>query len=450
MVDLTLDYRVFAFALALSLASGLAFGLAPALRATRLDLLPSLKEEDAGASLDHRWLSLKNALIVFQVVVSFVLLAGTSLFARMLIEMRTQNLGYAIDGVAYLQTDPRYAGYTPAQSQAVYEELRRRIAAIPGVESAVLSRGLPMDTTGFTLVVDGAEAAAGPIVNLSSIWAGPGYFETLRIPILSGRAFDQTDRRNTRRVAVINETMARRHFGTVNAVGRRFRHENDPNSWLEVVGVARDTGTADLDEPLPQPLFYVAFSQSDQPPTTVLARTSLAAAALVGAMQRELRAIDGALPVIAAATMEQRLQESLYGLRVATTFLGGLGALGLSLASVGLYAIVGFSVSRRSREIGIRMALGARKQQVVWVVAREVAMLVGVGTAVGLTLSVLGVQAIRVAVGPTPENLLFRPAVDPVGLLVIAALMGVVSLVAAWVPARRAARMDPLAALRHS
>jgi predicted permease len=450
IVDLTLDYRVFAFALAASLASGLAFGLAPALRATRPDVLPSLKEEGDGVSPDHRWLSLKNALIVFQVVVSFVLLAGTGLFVRMLIEMRTQDLGYAIDGVAYLQTDARYAGYTPAQATAVYEDLRRRVAAVPGVESAVLSRGLPMGTTGFTLVVDGADAAAGPIVNLSSIWAGPGYFETLRIPILHGRGFDQTDRRQTPRVAVINETMARRHFGTVYAVGRRFRYENDANSWLEVVGVARDTGTADLDEPLPQPLFYVAFSQSDQPPTTVLARTSLGAPGLLSAMQRELRAIDPALPVIAAATMEQRLQDSLYGLRVATTFMGGLGALGLSLASVGLYAIVAFSVSRRSREVGIRMALGARKQQVVWVVARDVAILVGIGTAVGLALSVIGIQAIRAGVGPTPANLLFRPSVDPVALLLIAALMGATAFVAAWLPARRAAKMDPLVALRHS
>jgi hypothetical protein len=341
----------------------------------------------------------------------------------------------------------------------VYEEIRRRVGAIPGVQSAVLTRDLPMQTVGAPVVVEGATATAGPEVVsrvAGAIWAGPGYFDMLRIPILFGRALDERDRRDTPRVAVISETMARQYFGADNGagvVGRRFRLERDTdaNAWMEVVGVARDTGTADLEgdliDPTPQ-LLYRSFTQWNLPPTTVLARTSLDAAGLVGAMQRELRAVNVTLPVISAKTMAQYLEESLVAPKAVATLLGGLGALGLCLAGIGLYAVVAFAVSRRSREIGIRMALGARSRQAVWTVARDVALLVGVGTAAGLTLTLLAILALRAVIVPTPGVSVYRPTADPVALLSIAAFMAMVGLAAACVPARRAATMDPLAALR--
>ena len=246
--------------------------------------------------------------------------------------------------------------------------------------------------------------------------------------------------------------MARQYFGAADAasaVGRRFRLERDAaaSAWIEVVGVARDTGTRSLVDPTPQ-VFYRSFAQSDRPPTTVVARTSLDAAGLVGAMQRELRAVNATLPVVSAKTMARHLEESLVAPKAVATFLGGLGALGLCLAGIGLYAVVAFAVSRRSREIGIRMALGARSQQVVWTVARDVAVLVGVGTGAGLTLTLLAILALRAVVVPTPGISLYRPTVDPLALLAIAAFMAMVGLAAAYVPARRAARVDPLVALR--
>jgi len=314
-----------------------------------------------------------------------------------------------------------------------------------------------MQTIGVPVVVEGAGATAGPDIvsgGAGAIWAGPGFFDALRIPILYGRAIDERDRRDTPRVAVISETMARQHFGSVNtasAVGRRFRFEPDTGAWFEVIGVARDTGTADLQgdlvDPTPQ-LFYRSFTQSDLSPTTVLARTSLHAAGLADAMQREMRALNVALPVISVKTMAQYLEDSLLAPKAVATFLGGLGALGLCLAGIGLYAVVAFAVSRRSREIGIRMALGARSQQVVWTVAREVAVLVGVGTGVGLFLSVLAILALRAVSAPAPGISLYRPTADPVALISIAAFMAAGGLAAASLPAWRAARMDPLVALR--
>jgi predicted permease len=457
VVDLSLDYRVLIFAAAISLVTGVAFGLAPALKATRIELVPTLRGDGETRSPEHRWLTLKNALVVFQVAVSVALLGGTSLFLQMLNASQSARVGFAIDGVAMLETDARYAGYAAATAGPVFEEIRRRVSAIPGVQTSVLTRGLPMQTDGMALVVEGGPVTGGPAVVAGAIWAGPSYFDLLRIPILFGRALDERDRRNTPRVAVVSETMARQYFGAVNsadAVGRRFKLERDTNAnaWIEVVGVARDTGTADragdLLDPTPQ-LFYRSFAQWDLPPTTVLARTSLDAAGLVGAMQRELRAVNLALPVISAKTMAQQLEESLLAPKVVATFLGGLGALGLCLAGIGLYAVVAFAVSRRSREIGIRMALGARRQEVVWTVAREVALLVGVGTAVGLTLTLLAILALRAVTVPTPGISLYRPTADPLTLLSIAAFMAMVGLAAAYVPARRAASMDPLAALRH-
>ena len=450
VVDLSLDYRVLAFAVALSLVTGVAFGLAPALTATRIDLIPTLRDGGDARSLGGR-LTMQNALVVFQVAVSVLLLGGTSVVLQMLGASRIQRAGYAIDGVAMLETDARYAGYSATDGRRVYEEMRRRVAALPGVESAVLTRGLPMQTSGTRVVIEGVQAAAQPVVVASAIWAGPGYFDTLRIPILYGRPFDDGDRADSPRVAVVSESMARAYFGVVNAVGRRFRLEPDANGWIAVIGVVRDTGTADLQGDLVDPtprLFYRAFAQWSQSPTTVLARSSLGAASLVGAMQRELRNVDATLPVISATTMERYLGDSLTVSEAVAMFLGTLGAVGLCLASIGLYAVVAFTVSRRSREIGIRMALGARGRQVVWGVARQVGVLVGVGTGVGLALSVLAILALRAVAAPAPGVTLYRPTVDPLALVSIAALVALVGVTAACVPARRASRVDPVVALR--
>lgn len=319
-----------------------------------------------------------------------------------------------------------------------------------------------MQQDGVPVFVEGAAAPAPADASAvttwaGAIWAGPGYFDALHIPILFGRALDGRDRRDTPRVAVISESMARQYFGTGSpaaAVGRRFRLalNTDASGWIEVVGIVPDTGTADrqgdLVDPRPQ-LFYRSFAQWDLPPTTVLARTSLDAAGLIAAMQRELRAVDATLPVVSAKTMARHLEDSLLAPKVVATLLGALGAVGLCLAGVGLYAVVAFGVSRRSREIGIRMALGARRQQVVWTVAREVAVLIGVGTGVGVALSQLAILALRGLTVTTPGVSLYRPTTDPLALLFISGFMAIVGLAAAYIPARRAATMDPLAALRH-
>jgi predicted permease len=452
-VDFTLDYRVLAFAVALSLFTGVAFGLAPALKATKVDLLQALRDEGL-QPLDHRRLTLKNALIVIQVAISVLLLGGTSIFLQQATATRALRVEFAIDSVSMLETDLRFAGYSESAARTVYEDLLRRIEGIPGVESAALLRGLPMTRNTVPIVIEAATDQEG--AEAAMIEAGPRFFETLRIPLLHGRVFDSRDRADTPRVAVVSDSMAKKYFGTVNAVGRRFRLANDADSWTEVIGVVRDPGTGDITDDVIAPIappYFRSYTQSGSQPTTIIARTSRDAAGLVAAMQRELRAVDITLPVITAKTMAQARADSEAGLAAAATLLGVLGLLGLVLASIGLYAVVAFAVTRRSREIGIRMALGARSQQVVSSVARGVAGLVGVGTGVGLFLTVLLMLAMRAGSGSADIGIgnvtVYRPSIDPLALLAIAAVTALVGVAAAFVPARRAARMHPLTALRH-
>ena len=367
---------------------------------------------------------------------------------------RAQRVGYAVDGVAMLQTDARYVVNTPADQPRLFEQLLTRVRAIPGVQAAVLTRGLPMDVNGLRIAIDGAADGSTQNAEAASIWAGPGFFETLQIPILYGRALDERDREGGARAAVVNEGMARRYFGTANAIGRRFRVEPGEGQWMTIVGVARDTWTNDLGDivdPVPY-LFYRPIEQWNVMPTTVVARTALGEAPLVRAMQVEMRRVNERLPVLTAKTMRQLLEDSLQVGQGMAAFFTGLGVLGLTLAGIGLYAVIAFAVARRSREIGIRIALGAGSQQVVWSVAREVTALVGVGTAVGLALWLVAVLAMRVAPVRTSgvANIqLYQPEVDPLAMATIAAFTALVGLAAAYVPARRAARMDPLVALRH-
>jgi hypothetical protein len=255
---------------------------------------------------------------------------------------------------------------------------------------------------------------------------------------------------------VVTERMARQFFGAANAVGRRFRLADDPDSWTEIVGVVRDTGTGrfadDVLDPIAPPYFR-SHTQSAALPTTIIARTSGDAAVLVGAMQRELRAVDVTLPVVTAETMARHLESARAGPQAIALLLGILGGLGLVLASIGLYAVVAFAVARRSREIGIRMALGARSRQVVSSLARGVAGLIAVGTGIGLVLSILAMLALGASSSTGDIGIgniaVYRPRVDPVALLAIAAVTAMVGVAAAFVPGRRAARMDPLVALRH-
>ncbi len=461
VMDVRLDYRVLGFTLLLSIATGVLFGLAPALKATRVDLVPELRNEGSASPSGRRWLTMKNGLIIAQVAASCLLLVAAGLVLRALRAAQQSSLepGFDIDRLAFIEINAGYAGYERDRASTLYEELRSRIDALPGVEAATRAMGPPIG--GFyasrAIAVDGYVPARDEELRARWGWAGPGYFETIGIPMMYGRTFSEFDTPETMPVAVINEMMARRYFGTPDAVGRRFRIGEAPQLSdaasgieLEVVGVVPTVRTAVLDTV--EPMFYRSFDQSPAATSTIVVRTAGAPDALLQSMQRTVRELDARLPVIGVATMAQYVSDSLGIPRAAAGLLAGLGALGLALASVGLYAVVAFAVSRRALEIGIRMALGAQRRQVIWTMSRDVATLLGLGLAVGLGLSwgaIRALGALSAELSEAPNLDVSGPDADALTFVVVALLMTGIGLAATFFPARRAARTDSLSALRH-
>jgi predicted permease len=452
--DVRVDDRVFAFTLGLSLVTGIAFGLAPALRSTRIDLLAALRGESGESiSLTRGWFTLKNILLAGQVMGSFVLLIVTAFLIRAVMLAQSTEPGFAVQGVALISTNARYAGYGEAEANRMYQELLRRIATIPGVQSVFAANGSPVGSSvGREIEIEGVTGTSGNNF-VESTWGSPGYFETLEIPLLYGRTFKDYDLPGRPRVAIVNETMARRVFGTSNAVGRTFRYggverSQEPKTLVEIVGVVRDVGSPVFNL-RPEALFYLPVAQAGVETTTFGARTSLGAAELVQAMQREVRALDSSLDVLQARTMEQLLENQRRPLALGSAVLGGLGVVALALASIGLYAVVRFAVSKRSVELGIRIALGARSVQVVWLVMRDVAILTGVSIAMGTALSIAAVTVFKWVARPAPGVPVNLPAAGPATLLAVVLVMAAAAGAASYFPARRAAKADPSVSLRH-
>ena len=449
-IEVSLDIRVLIFAMVLSVLTGIVFGLAPALRASRPDLVSSLKDANEAFNVGKRttrrlrWLGLRNVLVMLQVAVSIVLLVAAGLLVRSLMNAQDVDLGYASDGFAVLQADVREAGYEGEAGSQIFTELRRRIEGLPGVEAVGMTTRLPTSASGgsSTLEIEDYQPASGTgEVEVIYGYVDAEYLNTFQIPMLFGRGFEESDRIDTERVALVNEAFAQRYFGTRDAVGRRYRHQGHPDSWVRVVGIVRDFKVRTPSE-LPTPIFFRPLAQYPGTPRLFLvARTAGDASETVGMMRRELRTIDSDVPVYQAGTMSNHVAQALALPRAAAGMLAVFGALALLLASLGLYAVVAFVVSRRSAEMGIRIALGASGGMVFGMVVREMMVVVGVGVLVGLGLSFLAT--------PVLESMLFNIAPsDPLTFGTVAALLALVALLATWLPARRAARVDPMTALR--
>ncbi|MGD8818386.1 MAG: ABC transporter permease, partial [Acidobacteriota bacterium] len=441
---LGLDVRVLLFAFLLSVATGLIFGLLPALRASRPDLAGAMRDEVSPLAFRNRRFGLRNGLVVLQVAVSFMLLVGAGLFLRSLGAAQSIDTGFAVDDIAYLQTSPGFAGYDGPAARTVLQDLVERARALPGVEDATLTSILPASRRGTTsLVMEGYEPPSGQTsVEVPFSIVDARYFETLRIPLLYGRTFTAADNPDGERVAVVSEALALRYFGEADAVGRRFRSEGAPDSWRRIIGVVDDAIVRELTEDT-GPQAYYPWTQSAASSGFVLVRTAGDPAGAIGMLRDELRAIDPDIPVLSAATMSAHLADTLATPRLAARFLGGFSLVALVLASLGLYGVVSFAVGRRMLEVGVRMALGARAGQVVWLVLREVAVLVCVGVLLGLGISLFATSAL--------SGVLFGvSSTDPLTLASVAFLLLAVALGAALVPALRAAQADPLLALRQS
>ncbi len=443
-VSMQLDYRVLGFAIAIAVLCGVGFGLTPALQVTRGDLAQALREQKGSSSrslsLARGWFTPKNVLIVGQVAASFLLLMGAALAMSVLTATQNRGVGFRVSGLAMIQADPRYAGYDVPRSQAVFEELRRQIAALPGVESVFVTTGSPTDGQfDRKLLFEGANDHE--YVEVEGGWAGPGYFQTLGIPVLFGRVFDERDSPNSPEVIVVSEAFARRLFGDPNATGKRLRFRDTDSKPVEIIGVVGNTRSIDMVANAPQAFFYRSAAQAGQKPTAIVARASRNEAALVSLMQQEVQRLHPELPVTAAETIEHLHLRELVLFRVAVLSLGALGALGITLAGVGLYAVVALAVAQRTNEIGIRMALGAGPGDVTWLVVRDVTTLVFAGIAFGSVLSWTGLAVFESSAGPIL-------GVTPWPVAAVAVIIAACGAAAAYAPARRAASTDPVTAIR--
>lgn len=448
-----LDWETVGFAFALSLVSAALFGLLPALRLSRADLHGTLKEGGRGTGAAPVRDRMRRALVVAEVALSLVLLAGAGLLIRSGIRLQQVEPGF--DPVRLFtgaMTLPRVKYPTTEHVLRTYREIHEAVARVPGVESAALAFSIPL--VGWSAQAginpEGRPMDASEQISAEFYIATPGVFETMRIPVRAGRDFNDRDAGGSPRVAIINEVVARQAFSGEDALGKRIgflRDSTGAPTWWEVVGIVGDVRSSGLrDEP--RPALYIALPQTPDVVLDANQRTMFAIArvrgeplALTRSIQRAVAEIDPTLPLFAVTSMEQRLSDSLAGTRFNTVLLSALGVIGLVLATVGIFGVISYFVSQRTQEIGLRMALGATPRGVLVLVVEQGLRPVVLGIVLGLGASVATLRVLK--------SLLYDvSATDPLTLAGVALGIVGIAVVAAMVPARRATRIDPLAALR--
>ncbi len=440
--DLSPDLRVLGFTLATALLTGLVFGLVPALRCSRPDLIATLKDDAAGGGTRRRF-GLRGSLVVAQVAVSLVLLVTASLFGRSLGNAHAVELGFDEENIAFVSASLSAAGYGREEGRRFLRDMSERIAGLPGVVDATYTARLPMNLTNVTesIIIEGyvpEEDDLSVVVEHNTI--GPRYFEILRIPLLAGREILETDDARSTPVAVVNEEFVARYWPGENAVGKRFRFDGDADPWIEVVGIAANYKMSSVGEQA-QPLMHTSLMQQMAFIETIMVRTESAPGPMVERMRAEITARDPDIAFFDARTMAENLAVVLFPVRVGAAMLAVFGLLALGLAAVGVYGVIAYSVSRRTHEIGIRMALGAGSGEVLRLVVRQGMTVVLVGVAIGLA----GALALANSLGAYLYDV---STVDPIAFLGTVAVLVCVALLANYIPARRGARVDPIIALR--
>jgi len=440
-LDLSVDWRVLVFTLGVSLLTGLLFGLAPALQATRLNLLPALKAEASGYGPRRRRIALRDVLVIAQLAMSLVLLVSAGLFVRSLRQALTFDPGFATDNLLTASLETRGARLNEQQGQQFFQQTLERAGSLPGVQSATLSMVIPLSGGGNRrmITLEGYEPQPNEDTELNTNTIGPNYFSTMGIPIVAGRDFDKQDREGGPLVVIVNEELARRYYGG-NAVGKRLQIGSNVPS-REIVGVARTARYRNLREQ-PLPFIYIPFSQEYQSGMTLLVRTKGDPEAVVGSLQNEMRALNKDVPLFSVQTMSERIGGQLAADRMIAVLLSVFGGGALLLAAIGIYGVMGYAVAQRTHEIGIRLALGAEQRDILRLIVGQGMVLIAVGAGIGLAMALAATQVLK--------SLLFGvSATDPLTFAAVIVVLVGVALLACYLPARRATKVDPLEALRY-
>jgi predicted permease len=442
-LDLGLDYRVLVFTLLVSVGAGIVFGLAPALQASRLDIVTSLKTEDSLARAGSRRSRLRAAFVAAQVTLSVVLLVCAGLFIRSLQSAHSIDPGFRVERALTVPVDLGLLRYEEEAGRNFYRELLARVGAQPGVEGASLVRFAQLGNSFAQgqVVAEGRASADEEGTTTGFNVVGPRYFRTMGTALVRGRDFTDADREGAPAVAVVNETLAATLWPGEDPLGKRLSYDGPKGPFLEVVGVARDGKYRSLGD-RSRPYFYRPLMQTYDPRMTLVVRTAGEPAALAGAVREQVRALDPNLPLAEVRTLEEQFDLSLLPARIAAWTLGGFGLLALALAGIGIYGVVSFSVAQRTREIGVRMALGAGRGDVLRLVMGEGLSVVGLGLAAGLALAFAATRVV--------EGFLYGVgATDPLTFVGVPLLLGAIAAGAGYLPARRATKVDPMEALRY-
>ena len=444
--DFRPDGRVYLFAFAAVLLTGLIVGIVPALRIARTDVNSILHEGGRGSSDGPRRQFARNSLVAAQVAGSLVLLIVAGLFIRSLGKAQNINLGFDPDHVLNLSTDVNGLGYSEARGREFYRDLETRIRALPGVVSESQAFIVPL---GYISAANSVSIPEHPVepgkqppgVGNNSVT--PGYFATLRIPLLRGRDFTDADSPTAQRVAIISEAMAKKFWPSEEALGKRFTIKDAVDKPIEVIGVVQDAKYRDVTEE-PQPFFYLPLSQSYLSMRTIHVRTSVPPESLAVQIEEQISELAPGLAVSEVQNMRQALQgaNGFFFYNFGAQLSAVLGLLGLVLAVVGIYSVVSYAAAQRTQEIGIRIAMGASPSDILRMVLRQGLGVVGIGLALGLVIALAGTRLLSgLFIGIKPS--------DPLTFAVVVLLLTAIALLACWIPARRATRIDPLVALRY-
>lgn len=439
-LEVSPDLRVFAFALVLSLLTGVVFGLAPAMRAVNATIATRIREGSTGAGTRRPFMS--RAMVAGQLALSLVLLVASGLLLQALGRGERANPGFDMDGVSTAAFSMEALGFDQARGQAFLAAVRERVGALPGVTAVTFTGNMPLAfaTSGGRVLVAGRgattdAASSGDAIQMSVV--DTDYLSLLRIPLVAGRAFAETDNEGAPRVAVVNETFARRYWADGSALGRSFTYSGQD---VTIIGVARDSKYGSLTEVTPA-FAYFPVRQHWTTSQILLVRSTTPPASVAASIQDAVLAIDPNLPRPVVTTLRESTSIVLLPQRIATIVTAAMGGVGLLLATVGLYGIMSFGVGRRSREIGLRMALGADRRSVLRLIVREGMRLALVGVAIGIGLSVAATRLLSsLLLGVSP--------LDPLTFVGMTALFASVALLASYLPARRAATADPMMVLR--
>jgi putative ABC transport system permease protein len=444
---ITVDANVLAFALVLSLLASAAFGLAPALFASRTDLQTSLREGEARAGESGSRRHMRTILAAAEVALAMVLLVGAGLLIRSFAKATAVAPGFDAQNIVKAEISlPRFEYSTPHQWNAFADQLVANVHAEPGMERAAIAVPMPIANGAINLGFDivGAPPLA-PGVNQTAdyVSVSPAYFQVMNIPLLEGRSLNQHDVAATPRVTVISRALAQRHFRNEDPIGKKlsFAMPPDPDEPREIVGVVGDVRDIALDKD-PGPMMYVPYAQAPFPGANVVVRSTLSAAQVADAVRRSTTQIDKDLPVTEVQKLPDALTSSVDEPRFRTALLGLFAAIALLLAAVGIFGVISYSVSRQTHDIGIRVALGASRSDVLRMVLRETFILAAAGLFVGIPCAL--------GAGRLIAHLLFNvSASDPLTLALVASMLAFVALLAGYIPARRATTIDPMLALRH-